>query len=230
MGRTVSKGKLTVFILLLFVLLITMTLWFSQQYMLFSLIVILLAVVPFFYKVSNEKMSAREIVLMALMGALAAVSRVPFAPLPSVQPTTFVVMVTGASLGPLPGFITGTLAALVSNLFLGQGPWTPWQMVCWGLIGLSCGLLKDTKIMKNKKWRAAFGLIIGFLFGWVMNLWGLLGMGGPFTLPQVIAYYVASFYFDLAHGISNVVFLWFFYEPFYKSLNRFRAKYGLFID
>ena len=228
MDNSIGKGKLGSFVALLFILLITMTLWFNQHYLLLSFIIILLAVAPLFYKVSKNEMSAREVVLLALMGAIAAVSRVPFAPLPSVQPTTFIVMVTGAALGPLPGFITGALAALVSNLYLGQGPWTPWQMVCWGLIGLSCGLLANTKVMKSKKWRSVFGIIIGFLFGWVMNLWGLLGMGGPFTFAQIISYYLASFYFDLAHGISNVVFLWLFYKPFYKSLSRFRRKYGLF--
>lgn len=223
-----SKIRPPIFIFGVFIILIVMTLWFSEQYMLFSLVLIMAISAPLFYKVSKEEMSSREIVLIALMGAIAAVSRVPFVALPSVQPTTFVVMVSGAALGPIPGFVVGNLTALVSNLILGQGPWTPWQMISWGTIGLICGYLANTKIMERKIWRSVFGVILGFLFGWVMNLWGLLAMGGPFTWSQILTYYVASFYFDLAHGISNVIFLWLFYDSFYRSLTRFKIKYGLF--
>lgn len=223
-----SKIRPSIFIFGLFLMLIVMTLWFSDQYLLFSLALITTISAPLFYKVSKEEMSSREIVLIALMGAIAAVSRVPFAALPSMQPTTFIVMVSGVALGPVPGFIVGNLAAIVSNLILGQGPWTPWQMISWGTIGLISGYLANTKIMKNKMWRSGFGLILGILFSWVMNLWGLLAMGGPFTLPQIFTYYIVSFYFDLAHGISNVIFLWLFYDSFYRSLTRFKIKYGLF--
>lgn len=80
----------------------------------------------------NVKIRAREIVMIAVLATIAAVSRVPFAPLPSVQPTSFVVIVAALVLGPEAGFMIGSTAALVSNFFLGQGPWTPWQMFCWG--------------------------------------------------------------------------------------------------
>ena len=38
--------------------------------------------------------------------------------------------------GAAPGFAVGALAALVSNFWFGQGPWTPWQMAGWGLCGM----------------------------------------------------------------------------------------------
>ena len=80
--------------------------------------------------------SARVLALVATLAALAALGRIAFAPLPNVKPTTDIVLLTGYVLGGAPGFAVGAVAALASNLFFGQGPWTPWQMVGWGGAGL----------------------------------------------------------------------------------------------
>ena len=56
---------------------------------------------------------------------------------PNVKPTTDIVLLAGYALGGAPGFAVGAVAALASNLFFGQGPWTPWQMAAWGLVRLS---------------------------------------------------------------------------------------------
>ena len=74
--------------------------------------------------------------LVATLAALAALGRVAFAPLPNVKPTTDIVLLTGYALGGAPGFVVGAVAALASNVFFGQGPWTPWQMAGWGIAGL----------------------------------------------------------------------------------------------
>jgi energy-coupling factor transport system substrate-specific component len=81
--------------------------------------------------------SARVLALVAAMAALAALGRIAFAPLPNVKPTTDVVLISGVALGGAPGFAVGALAALSSNLFFGQGPWTPWQMAAWGGVGVA---------------------------------------------------------------------------------------------
>src|SRR4051794_41830776 len=79
--------------------------------------------------------SARVLALIATLAALAALGRVAFAPIPSVKPTTDIVLLAGYVLGGAPGFAVGAVAALTSNVFFGQGPWTPWQMVAWGGAG-----------------------------------------------------------------------------------------------
>ena len=81
--------------------------------------------------------TARVLALIATLAALAALGRVAFAPLPNVKPTTDIVLLTGYVLGGAPGFAVGAVAALASNVFFGQGPWTPWQMVGWGAAGLA---------------------------------------------------------------------------------------------
>ena len=80
--------------------------------------------------------TARVIALVATLAALAALGRIAFAPLPNVKPTTDIVLISGYVLGGAPGFAVGAVAALASNLFFGQGPWTPWQMAGWGAVGL----------------------------------------------------------------------------------------------
>ena len=79
--------------------------------------------------------TTRVLALVATLAALAALGRVAFAPLPNVKPTTDIVLIAGYVLGGAPGFMVGAVAALASNLFFGQGPWTPWQMVGWGAVG-----------------------------------------------------------------------------------------------
>ena len=81
----------------------------------------------------------------ATLAALAALGRIAFAPLPNVKPTTDIVLISGYALGGAPGFAVGAVAALASNFFFGQGPWTPWQMAAWGLIGVvGAGLARLT--------------------------------------------------------------------------------------
>src|SRR5690242_6933421 len=101
----------------------------QHHYVFISLIMLVAAFIPFVIRFERRKIEGRELVLLAVLAAVAAVSRIPFASLPSVQPTTFVVILSGMVFGSESGFVVGAVAALVSNLFLGQGPWTLWQML-----------------------------------------------------------------------------------------------------
>ena len=85
--------------------------------------------------------TTRVLALVATLAAMAALGRVAFAALPNVKPTTDIVLISGYVLGGAPGFMVGAVAALASNLFFGQGPWTPWQMVGWGGVGLFGAML-----------------------------------------------------------------------------------------
>src|SRR5690349_16217282 len=89
----------------------------------------------------RERPSTRVLALVAALAALAALGRVAFAPLPNVKPTTDIVLLSGYVLGGAPGFVVGAVSALASNLFFGQGPWTPWQMVAWGGCGIAGAVL-----------------------------------------------------------------------------------------
>ncbi len=224
-----AKGRyLTiVVIVILFLLVLSIVLFNYRDYLLLSFIIMGLTMIPFFARFEVRKISSREIVILAILAAIAAVSRVPFAPLPSVQPTSFVIIITGLVFGAESGFIVGAVAAIVSNIFLGQGPWTPWQMYAWGMIGMTAGLFRNTWWMKQMWGKLLFGFVWGYLFGWFMNLWIIVSAIENFTWEFFISIYVASIYFDLAHALSNVFFLLVFSSSWIRILQRFKRKYGL---
>lgn len=209
---------------------LVLTCIWQDAYLILSFGLVVIAILLFFIRFETRKVEARELVLLAVLASIAAVGRIPFASIPSVQPTTFVIMISGYVFGAESGFIIGAVAALASNMVLGQGPWTPWQMVAWGLVGLTAGLLRNTRFLNWKWGRIVFGAVWGFLFGWIMNVWGFLAYtqtGGPPTFPAVLTYFAASASFDSMHAVSNVFFLILFGNTWIKILNRFKKKYGL---
>lgn len=203
---------------------------FDNSYLWLSFGMVLLSLLFLFIRFERRRVEPRELVLLAVLASIAAVGRIPFASIPSVQPTTFIIMISGFVFGAESGFIIGAVAALASNMVLGQGPWTPWQMTAWGLVGLTAGMFRKTKVMTNKWGRIFFGVIWGFLFGWIMNLWGIFGLmqtGSVLNLKAFLLYFAASATFDAMHAVSNVIFLLLFGTSWIKILNRFKRKYGL---
>jgi len=193
-----------------------------------SFALLILSMIPFYMRFEKRELNAEEIVLIAMLSALAAVGRVPFAALPSVQPTSFIVIMSALSFGREVGFLVGNTAALVSNIFLGQGPWTPWQMLCWGIMGYTAALLKNMHLLKSKFQLCLFGFVWGLLFGWTMNLWILLFFQlSDITWELILGSCLASFNFDLYHALCNVIFILLFHDRFTRILDRTKAKYGL---
>ena len=199
----------------------------GQHYLLFSFICLLASCIPFYWRFENYDIQAREIVFLAVLATIASISRVPFSIIPSVQPTSFVIITTGVVMGPEAGFIVGSTSALVSNMFLGQGPWTPWQMFAWGMMGMVAGLLKDTRISENRYIMSGFGFAWGFIFGWIMDLWYLIAYIHPLSLGSFFITILGTVYFDLMHALSNVFFILLFYNSWRKITRRFKVKYGL---
>ena len=111
--------------------------------MLSSLFILAVIMLPFYIRFERKAFVSREIVLVLCISGNAAVSRVPFSILPSVQPTSFVIIVSAIVFGSETGFMIG-LQQQSYLIFLGQGPWTPWQMFSWGMIGFIAGLLRNT--------------------------------------------------------------------------------------
>ena len=112
----------------------------SDLYMVGSLLLVFYTILPFFMVFEKRKPKAREIVLIAMMTALTAVIHLFFHVTIPVQAGTAMVIVSGIALGPEAGFLIGALGRFVCNFYMGQGPWTPWQMFCWGILGFLAGL------------------------------------------------------------------------------------------
>jgi energy-coupling factor transport system substrate-specific component len=146
---------------------------------------------------------SRELSLVAALAAAGAGGRVLFAFIPNVQPVTIIVAVTGATLGARAGVATGGAAALLSNTVLGQGPWTAWQMIGWGLVGATAAPLGP--LLRNRFALAAFGVAWGFLFDWLMDVWAWSTLGPSADLHSFITLAATGLPFDIAHAIGNSV-------------------------
>ncbi len=147
----------------------------------------------------------REVALVATLGAAAAAGRVLFAAIPSVQPVTTICICAGLALGPRAGAAVGATAALVSNAYLGQGPWTPWQMLAWGLAGASAGFAR--RLLRSRRALVAFGAIWGFAFGAIMDVYQLATFGPVFSVDGFVVTHARALPFDLAHATANVALL-----------------------
>lgn len=215
---------ISVIVLLLIVSIVPENPLYNINWAVFSALFISLAMLAFFWRFERKGINSKEVTLIATLASLAAISRVPFAVIMSLQPTTFMVMITGYVFGPQTGFLVGAVAALVSNFFIGQGPWTPWQMFCWGMCGVAAALLaKKYKGFKLTPF-AILGGVCGYLFGWIMNIWHWVGFVYPLTWKTFLATYAASFPFDTLHALGNVVFSIVFGKSFYQVLLQFRKK------
>lgn len=168
-------------------------------------------------------------VSMALC-VLAVAGRVLFAPIPNVQPVTFLVSIAGFALGPWAGVSVGIGAAVGSNQFLGQGPWTVWQALVWGSVGLTAGLLKMVFPVIKARVLIGFNFLWGYLFGWMMNIWfctyfyfTFMATGRETSLMEAyLMSCLSSFWFDTAHAVGNVVFCIVFGVWALKALDRHR--------
>lgn len=179
--------------------------------------ILLLAFVIYEKKDKNLK----TVAAIATLSAIAAGLRVVMAPLPNIMPTTFLVSLTGFVFGPFSGFITGALSAFLSNIFLGQGPWTFFQMFGWGIIGfISAFLPKKIKALPY----SVICFFYGFLFDYIVELWYMLGFIKEISLASVVTMLASGFLFDMLHGGANFFFSIVFYDTLKKVFIRYKDK------
>lgn len=168
---------------------------------------------------------SRMLALVATLAGLAAIGRIAFAPIPNVKPTTDIIFIAGFALGGAPGFVVGAVAALASNLLFGQGPWTPWQMVAWGLCGVFGALIgRATGQQIGRVWLAILCGIAGLGFGAIMDgsIWVTYAGGQGIT--EYLAISATSLPFNLAHALGNVVFALAFGPALLRAVMRYRTR------
>jgi energy-coupling factor transport system substrate-specific component len=194
--------------------------------MLGSLAVLAIALACGFTWYERSHPSARVLALIATLAALAALGRIAFAPLPQIKPTTDIVLLTGYVLGGAPGFAVGAVAAVASNVFFGQGPWTPWQMGGWGLVGVAGAVLARLWGRDLGRVRLAAGCAVGaLLYGAIMNfsLWATFS--GDHTLEKLALFYSTSLPFDIAHAVGSVLFCLAFGPALVTALRRYKTRF-----
>ena len=171
---------------------------------------------------------ARVVSLVATLSALAVVGRLAFAAIPNVKPTTDIVLFAGWALGPVPGFAVGALTGLVSNIFFGQGPWTPWQMTAWGLVGVLGGVVARAARGREPR-RLPLALLCaaaGFAYGALLDVYQWT-LSAEHTTASYLAVSGSSFPYNLAHAVGNFTFALLIGPAFIRALSRYRRRFEL---
>ena len=199
----------------------------EKHYLVVSVLVALLSIIPIFYSFERKENTSKELTALAVLVAISAFARVIFYWLPAFKPITALTIIVAIYFGKEAGFLLGSISALVSNMYFGQGPWTAFQMFSWGLIGFIAGLLY--KPLKNSKiFLCIFGAFSGVLYSALMDVFTLFFSSNQVTFSKYLALLIAAAPTTITYMVSNIGFLLFLTKPIGKKLERLTVKYGLF--
>ena len=201
----------------------------DRRFYFISMLVVLQTMLPFALIFESRKPQARELVIIAVLCAIAVAGRVAFFMLPQFSPVVALVIIAGVAFGGESGFLVGSMAFFVSNMFFGQGPWTPWQMFASGIIGFLAGILSRKGLLRRTPASLAVfgGFATFFIYGGIMNTASVLMWQPNPTWQLLIAYYLQGMPMDLIHALSTILFLALASRPMLEKLDRIQVKYGL---
>ena len=230
-----SKGS--VFFSVLSLLLIPLCIFLGMKfiherpYYYISIAIILLSIIPFIVMFEGRKPQARELVTIAVLCTIGVIGKIAFYMIPQFKPTVAIIIISAMALGSQRGFLIGVITAFVSNIFLGQGPWTPWQMFACGLIGFISGFMyKKEALPKTTVPICIFGFLITLLiYGGIMNPAALILANDTISMSTLAAYYISGIPYDIIHAASTVIFLIVLAKPMLTKLDRVKKKYGLLL-
>lgn len=231
--RKASKRTLVAAMMIL--LLIPLTIFIGifylgdRKYYFISLLIILETMLPFALIFEGRKPQARELVIISVLCAIAVAGRVAFVMLPQFKPVVALVIIAGVCFGGETGFLVGSITAFASNIYFGQGPWTPWQMFAFGIVGFLAGVLFQKGILRrNKIELCIFGFFATLIIcGGILNTATVIMSQNKITIEMLLKTIAVGLPMDLIHALSTAFFLWFALEPMCEKLERIKVKYGL---
>jgi len=194
----------------------------EKRHIFVSLFVAILTVVFFVAGFERKEIGTRRTVIVSVMIALSVAGRF----IPFFKPVTALTVITALYLGSEAGFMVGAFSALLSNFYFGQGPWTPFQMLAWGLVGLIAGFLANP-LKKSRVFLLLFGVVSGIAFSVLMDIWTVLWYYDQLDLSLLLSAIVTASPHTLLYAISNFLFLFFLAKPFGDKLQRIKIKYGV---
>lgn len=231
-----SNNKISLWIsLVVVVLLIPTTLILSyilgdRNYYIASIIIVILAMVPFFVSFEGKKINARYLATIAVLTAIVVISRVAFFWIPSFKPMAGIIILIAMTFGPQAGFMSGAISMIISNFIFGQGPWTPWQMFCYGIIGLIAGFLANVKILSQKHIvrTSIVSFFLIFIFSvLILDTNSLLWLSSSINWVSALTFYVAGIPMNITNGLTGAVTVFLLTKPFFAIMTRLKNKYGI---
>ncbi len=226
-----KKSRIVMLVILLVVIPATLLLGMQlpgRSYYLLSAIVALEILIPFFMAFEGRRPRPRELVTVAVMAALVTIARVAV-PLPSFKPTFAVIMLAGITFGPETGFIVGALGALGSDFFYGQGPFTPWQMMAYGMAGVLSGIGFAEGRLPHKNWvMGLYCFVCTVLFiGPLLDTSTVTIIATKFTWENMLPIYISGFPVNVMQGLCSFTTLFFFGNAILEKLERVKTQYGM---
>ncbi len=219
--------------LIVFLALIPLTLFLGDKlpgkgYYITGVLIIVELAIPFFMMFEKRKPQARELVVLAVMIALAVIGRVAV-PIPHFKAAFAIIMLTGIAFGPEAGFIVGATTAFASNFFYGQGAYMPWQMIAYGAGGMLAGFVFIKNKIPKKPWiMAIFGLIANVLWiGPILDTSHIFVMMPEISVSTVTASLASGFPVNVSQGICTALMMFLFGRPLLEKLDRVKQKYGM---
>lgn len=203
----------------------------DRMYYVISTMILFGAMLAFAIRYEMLRPRLREIMLVVVLVVIATAGRAIFFMLPHFKPVAAIVIISGAALQAETGFLIGAMTAFVSNFFYGQGPWTPWQMLAFGMLGFFSGIFfsgKRNELKHNKMVLSVFGGVVTlFIYGMIMDTaTAIMVMEKP-AWRMILPYYVSGFWFNVIHAVSTIIFLLALGEPMFKRLDRIKRRYGM---
>ncbi|MBQ6052901.1 MAG: ECF transporter S component [Clostridia bacterium] len=194
----------------------------ENSYMFISVAVIMLSMLLFVSGFEKKKTGTRRLIIVAIMTALSVVGRF----IPIFKPVTALTVITAVYIGGEAGFLVGSLSALISNFWFGQGPWTPFQMFAWGMIGLVGGLLSKF-LKKSHAALITYGVLAGIVYSFIMDFWALIWNNEIISFEAYLASLVTAIPYTAVYAVSNMLFFALLAKPFGEKLERVKLKYGV---
>ena len=222
--------------LLVFLVLIPATLYLgtrlpSRRYYITGTLMILELMIPFFMAFEGRRPQARELVVIAVMCAIAIAARVAI-PIPNFKAIFAVIMLSGIAFGPEAGFMVGAISAFASNFFYGQGPYTPWQMMAYGAGGMLAGFcFAKGKLPQKPLTMAVFGFLAVVLWvGPLLDTSSVFLMLSDINWNSVLLTYGAGLSVNISQAACTVLIMLLFGRPLLDKLDRIKVKYGMMED
>ncbi|MDD7516550.1 ECF transporter S component [Ruminococcus flavefaciens] len=194
----------------------------AKKHIIIALAAAVMALLLFAAGFEKKSTGTRRMVIVAAMTALCFAGRF----IPFLKPIAALTIITALYLGGEAGFLVGAMSAVLSNFYFGQGPWTAFQMLAWGLIGLFAGIFSE-KLLKSRILLLIYGALTGIAYSFIMDIWTVLWYNQGFDIRLYLAALVSAIPYTASYAVSNVLFLYLLAKPFGEKLQRIKVKYGV---
>lgn len=194
----------------------------QKRHIIISLAIAVMALLLFAAGFERKTTGSRRLVIVSVMTALCFAGRF----IPFLKPISALTIITALYLGGEAGFLVGAMTAVLTNFYFGQGPWTAFQMLAWGLIGFVAGLLAEP-LKRKKALLLIYGALAGVGYSLIMDIWTVLWYAEGFSVKLYLGAIVTAIPYTLSYAVSNVLFLAVLAKPFGEKLDRIKTKYGV---